>query len=579
MQNLTEVKIIKELFREHQFRFYKGIFEKKRVFVWSVRSPNFAWKSSEKIFQKLVNKSIPNVLTLRSLNSFRGEYRFILDGLRNFYPLKDWLKTKPNYAERLKISSSIVRSVSGLHSNGFSHCWINDDSFFIDDDEVAHMVDFPVKKMYYSSLLNKEKISVKSLFGFPPKTEDDQKVFDVKNIAILVIKILTGSIPPLISGNFSIPKSINRDLLKVLEKILNGEDSKVLSLLPTLIGRLEMISEEEDTLVEGSVFNYFSIFSRKYLEPFSRILLTVASIWASFEVLYLLGFSQIDSRIPNVIGETESIGLSKLQSRGFVINMNGFDIENNMERGLISKTKPKPGASLKKGDVIEVWISPGKLENIVPDFSSFQLKEYFSKLVEMNIWPTEFQTIQSNQFSEGTIASTSPYPGSKIKQGDAFSVSVYFSFETKLSIFPDLKNMNIGNSLEVLKKRDFEITGAVRTKRYLKKENTRQKIMYHFPQNGADLPILINHDLFFIVNEPLDWSFDIRELPAWVNNGGIEIVIKYGSQVEDWEEVITRGLKHPSFENKIKKILNENNTPIFLTISQGGKLAWSSYFE
>ena len=55
MQNLTEVKIIKELFREHQFRFYKGIFERKRAFVWSVRSPNFAWKSSEKIFQKLEN--------------------------------------------------------------------------------------------------------------------------------------------------------------------------------------------------------------------------------------------------------------------------------------------------------------------------------------------------------------------------------------------------------------------------------------------------------------------------------------------------------------------------------------------
>ena len=120
---------------------------------------------------------------------------------------------------------------------------------------------------------------------------------------------------------------------------------------------------------------------------------------------------------------------------------------------------------------------------------------------------------------------------------------------------------------------------VLRTKRYLAKENTRQKIMYHFPQNGADLPILINHDLFFIVNEPRDWSFDIRELPAWVKNGGIEIVIKYGSEIENWDEVITRGLKHPSFENKIKKILNENKTPIFLTISQGGKLAWSSYFE
>ena len=340
-----------------------------------------------------------------------------------------------------------------------------------------------------------------------------------------------------------------------------------------------MISEEEDTLVEGSVFNYLSIFSRKYLEPFSRILLTIASIWASFEILYLLGFSQIDSRIPNVVGETESIGLSKLQSRGFVVDMNGFDTENNMERGLISKIKPKPGSSLKKGDVIKVWISPGKLENIVPDFSNFQPREYFSKLVEMNIWPTEFQTIQSNQFAEGTIASTRPHPGSKINQGDAFSVSVYFSFQTKLSIFPDFKNMSVGDSLEVLKKRDFEITGAVRTKRYLTKENTRQKIMYHFPQDGANLPILINHDLFFIVNEPRDWSFDIRELPTWVNNGGIEIVIKYGSQIENWDEVITRGLKHPSFENKIKKILNENNTPIFLTISQGGKLAWSSYFE
>ena len=579
MQNSIEVKIIKELFREHQFRFYKGILKKKRVFVWAVRSPNFAWKSSEKIFEGLLNKPISNVLTLRGLNSFRGEYRFVLDGLSHFCSFRDWLKTKPSYSERLKVSSSVLRSVSGLHSRGFSHCWISEDSFFIDDEEGAYMVDFPIKKMYYSSLLDKEKISIKSLFGLPPKTEDSQKIFDVKNIAILVIKILTGSVPPLVSGNFAIPKSINRDLSKVLEGILNGENSKVLNLLPALIGRLEMISEEEEVLIEGSVFNYFSIFSRKYLEPFSRILLTIASIWASFEILYLLGFSQIDSRIPNVLGEKESIGLSKIQSKGFVVNMVGFDVEKNLERGLISKTKPLPGSSLKKGDVVDVWISPGKLEKIIPDFSNFQLSEYFSKLLEMDIWPTELKTIKSNQFSEGKIASTTPSPGSKIKQGAPFSINVYFSLETKLSVFPDFKNMDIGDSLEKLKRSGFEIAGSIRTKRYLREDANSQTIMYQFPQKGADIPTFINHDLFFILNESKNWNFDIRELPHWVKNGGIEIVVKYDSKIERWEEVITRGLKHPSFENRVKKILNENNTPIFLTISQGGKLAWSSYFE
>ena len=578
MQNLTEVKIIKEIFRNHEFRFYKGFFEKKRVFVWAVRSPNFSWKSSEKNFQKLINKPISNVLTLRSLHSFRGEYRFVLDGLNHFRSFKDWIKEKPSYTERLKISSAILRSISGLHSKGFSHCHLEEDSFFI-CDENAYVVDFPVKKMYYSSLLNKEKTSAKSLLGLPPEEKENQKIFDIKNAVILILKTLTGSVPPLVSGNFVIPKSVNRNLSNIFERILNGEDSKVLNLLPKLMGRLAMIAEEENSLVEGSVFNYVSIFSRKYLEPFSRILLTIASIWASFEVLYLLGFNHIDSRVPNVVGETESIGYSKLESKGFDVKVVGFDVDNNLDKGLISKTNPSAGSSLKKGSVINVWISAGMLENIVPDFSKLTLNEYFSKLIEINIWPTEINIIKSNQFSEGEISSTKPNPGSKMNQGDSFSINIYSSLEKKLFNFPNFENKSIENSKKILKNDGFKINGAIRTKRYLDPGINNQKIIYQFPQKNASVPLSIDHDLLFILKESRNWNFNINELPSWVETGGIQIVIKYGSKVEMWEEPYTKGLRHPSFENKFKQILNENNMPIFLTISQGGKLAWSSYFE
>ena len=71
----------------------------------------------------------------------------------------------------------------------------------------------------------------------------------------------------------------------------------------------------------------------------------------------------------------------------------------------------------------------------------------------------------------------------------------------------------------------------------------------------------------------------MSELPPWVNDGGIEIVVKYGSEMEVWNEVITRGLKKVSFQSKMNSILLSNKKPVSIIISQDGKLAWSSQFE
>ena len=579
MQNLAEVKIIKELFREHQFRFYKGLLAGKRVFVWAVRSPDFSWRSAEKSFRELLDKSIPNILTLRHFASYRGEYRFVIDGISEFKTLKSWINSKPSYSEKLKICSSILRSLMGLHSQGFTHCWINEDSFIVDSEGNARMIDFPIKNMYYSSVLKKDQIKNDSLFGLPPGDKIGQKIFDTKNIALLIIRILTGSVPPLIGGKFLLPRSLNRDFSGSLKRILNENSEDILQSIPVLIGRIEMMNEEEDSLKKGSLFNYFSIFSRKYLEPFSRILLTIASIWASFEILYLLGFSQIDSRIPNVIGQTESIGFSKLKSKGFDVNVVGFEDKSNFDKGLITRTDPTVGSSLKKGQLVNVWISSGYFENIIPDFIDFNFNDYVSELIKSNIWPSRIKSIQSSQNLDWEIASLDPAPGSKLKQADDVVLNIYFLEDTSLFKFPDFKNLNISNSLQLLKGENFEINGAVRTKRYLEDDINQQKIIYQFPEHQNMLPTLLDNDLLFIVKESKNWSFDMGELPPWVNDGGIEIVVKYGSEMEIWNEVITRGLKKVSFQARMNNILSDNKKPVSIIISQDGKLAWSSQFE
>lgn len=579
MQNLAEVKIIKELFREHQFRFYKGLLANKRVFVWAVRSPNFSWRSAEKRFHKLLDKSMPNILTLRHFASYRGEYRFVIDGISEFKTLKSWINLKPGHSEKLKICSSILRSLLGLHSQGFTHCWITEDSFIVNSEGNACMIDFPIKNMYYSSVLKKDQIKNDSLFGLPPEDKTRQKIFDTKNIALLVVRILTGSVPPMVAGKFLIPRNLNRDFSGALNKILNEDSEDILQKIPILIGRIEMMNEEEDSLKKGSLFNYFSIFSRKYLEPFSRVLLTIASIWASFEILYLLGFTQIDSRVPNVIGQTESIGFSKLQSKGFDVNVVGFEDETNFDKGLIARTSPKAGSSLKKGQLIDVWISSGYFENIIPDFIDLDFDSYISELIKNNIWPSGIESIRTDQFLDWEISSLNPPPGSILKQGEDIILNVYFLEDTDLFEFPDFQNLNISNSLQLLENQEFKINRAVRTKRYFDGNVNQQKIIYQFPKYKSMLPAFLDSDLLFIVKESDNWSFDMGELPPWVNDGGIEIVVKYGSEMEVWKEVITRGLKKVSFQAKMNSILSGNQKPVSITISQDGKLAWSSQFE
>ena len=149
-----------------------------------------------------------------------------------------------------------------------------------------------------------------------------------------------------------------------------------------------------------------------------------------------------DLRVPDVSGLSVAKAREKLEAKGLKVNESiKTDYTDEVEKGLISKTKPKAGEKVKKGATITMYKSLGSKSVKVEDFSGEDANKLQAKLELLGITVLiEKKTVENKKDYEGKeniVIDQSVKEGTLI-EGDSITLFVPDLSET----YPDFVKEN-----------------------------------------------------------------------------------------------------------------------------------------
>ncbi len=154
----------------------------------------------------------------------------------------------------------------------------------------------------------------------------------------------------------------------------------------------------------------------------------------------------------NLAERSEDWAVARLNSLKLGLNIQTKEeINDKIAAGYVIRTEPKEGAALTQGQTITLYISKGKkvqfasMPDVVGSDKDFAVNTLELQNLDLNIVLDE---VFDMNVKAGTVMSTTPGKGEKIKTGQTVTLKVSKGIETKL--MPDLVGMDLNNAKSTL---------------------------------------------------------------------------------------------------------------------------------
>ncbi|MEI5906127.1 Stk1 family PASTA domain-containing Ser/Thr kinase [Bacillus spongiae] len=220
---------------------------------------------------------------------------------------------------------------------------------------------------------------------------------------------------------------------------------------------------------------------RKWLWIILTLFVLGLGISAYFIVPLLMGSKEVE--VPDLSGKNLREAYSILSSQGFEF---GDEIElpdEEIEKGLIIKTSPKAGQSVKEGTEIDLYISTGKETYSVGNYIGNSYEQVKKQLTTLGFKVSEEPVFSTE--SEGTITKQNISPGEKVVPEETeIILSVSQGIET--FTLDDLKNMSLNDLNNYEREKRITI-------KYLEEEYSddvpENHVIRHNPSAGARIEV------------------------------------------------------------------------------------------
>lgn len=328
--------------------------------------------------------------------------------------------------EAIDIMKQVLSGTARAHQMGIIHRDLKPQNILVTDSGTAKIADFGIASIQSLTQFTQTDVIMGSLHYLAPELARGEKATvqsDIYALGIVFYELLRGQVPfngespvnialkhmqeelpSLREFNPSIPQSVENIVIKATAKNLNDRyknASEMLEDLQTCLSR-----GDEEKLVfnhdgEGDptiVVNPRQIFDNNEEEPKEEVVeerstrkpkkasapkkkldpKIIAGIVAGVVVVLGLIFyfvflspGKTDASVmPDLVGMTQKEAKTLLEDYGVTINedMVYKELSDTYKKGLITKTDPKKGSSIKKGDVVTITVSKGKyivLDNYV----------------------------------------------------------------------------------------------------------------------------------------------------------------------------------------------------------------------
>ena len=376
----------------------------------------------------------------------------------------------------LDIATQIASALEVAHKNNIVHRDIKPHNIIITEDGVAKVTDFGIAKAVSNSTITAFGTTIGSVHYFSPEHArggyTDAKS-DLYSLGVVMYEMLTGRVPfdadtpvsialkhmqekPIepIKLNPSIPYSVNKIIMKAMEKDLNlryqsatemlkdlnmalknpdGDFVKTASNEMAYTQRIDTIPEEalkkEDNGKEKKKKGFFA------QHPAAKIVLIVLLVIA----IPLIGFfgtqailnigRTSDIALPNFVEMTREEAEAKAEESKLKLEIEEA-YNSDVEEGKIASQDPAymEGYTVKEGSTIKVVVSKGENIKEVPKVTGLT-KDEATQEIEKAELKAEFIEEASSKVEAGIVIRQEPEDGEKLNAGE--TVKVYISTGTK----------------------------------------------------------------------------------------------------------------------------------------------------
>ncbi len=431
--------------------------------------------------------SHPNIVEVYDVGEDNGLYYIVMEYIEGIH-LKQLLKKRGNLTVRevVDIMLQLTDGMSAAHDSYIIHRDIKPQNIMILENGLIKITDFGIAMALNATQLTQTNSVMGSVHYLPPEQASGKGATiqsDVYSMGILMYELLTGSVPfkgdnaveialkhikeeiPSVKNiNSEIPQSVanivkkstaknsknryadaremNEDLKTCLDEARLDEEEYIFNYKENededkntkkVVNELENKKPQEIEKKEEVMSKQITEKDIKKHE--NKLLLGLAIVFTSLIIIvtalvFLLPklTEAPDVAIPDVSNMSIVDAEKKLEEKGFNVLSETKEVtSDSIEEGLVVKTSPQAGRTVKKGSSITLYVSVGEggyvLEDIIGK-NYIEQKAILEKMYNLYVEVIEDEIEDPTSQEQGVILKTEPEAGTLLKEGDTIKLHI-----------------------------------------------------------------------------------------------------------------------------------------------------------
>ncbi|MBT2681308.1 Stk1 family PASTA domain-containing Ser/Thr kinase [Bacillus sp. ISL-35] len=450
--------------------------------------------------QSATSLAHPNIVSIYDVGEEDGLYYIVMEYVDG-QTLKQYIQQHAPVPveEALDIMKQLTSAISHAHHNHIVHRDIKPHNILVDSSGTVKITDFGIAMALSATSITQTNSVLGSVHYLSPEQARGgmaNKKSDIYSIGIVMFELLTGRLPfsgesavsialkhlqsetpSLKRWNPQIPQSVENIVLKATakdpfhrydnvdemeedlrtaldsnrlneSKFVIPEDDEATKAIPIITNDRPYHNLDETIIRKDAQNSMEQAPKDKQLKKKKKkwpIILTVLFllILTAGIVMVTMGpdlFGPKEKEVPEVTGMEVDEAVAELMSAGFIIGDKKEISDEEIEEGNVIRTNPKAGKMIKEGNKIDLYISTGKEEIELSDYTG-RMYDDVERLLESKNFGNPVKNEIHDDSEPGTILKQYP-PGGEFVIPDETEMEFTVSIGPELIKLEDLSGYN-----------------------------------------------------------------------------------------------------------------------------------------
>ncbi len=532
----------------------------------------------------------PNIIRTYTAGQENGIYYLVMDLIEG-KTLKHLIKVNGALPVKyvVNVAKKLCDAMEYAHAKGYVHRDIKPQNVMVDMSGEPYLTDFGIAKNVAQNSITMEDTSIMgSVYYFSPEQargERADKRSDIYSLGITMYEMLTGEVPFDAESSVAIalkhvneplpvpreimpgiPESVNRIILKATQKDKHFRYKSADSMYDDLALCLDM--------PEGSYIRYAESpravqrreeqHSRHSKRGFLKMALTIGIAAGIILVVVLLASRAVDVsvakpiHVPNFVGMESQLAKEYAAENGLFVEME-TEFSKQYQPGIVSGQMPESGGEIAQGATVQLLVSKGAGEGVVPNVTNFSLTEAKKVLLEYGIKNVTVVEDAEGEIPIGFVMQQTPLPGETYVDAEGVTLRVKISPEEFKVVVPGVTGITLEESAANLAQRGFE---KILVRQQQNDAATARTVHTQEPSEGTEH--MTNQPVILTVSEPASMTQYVYEGSFAVDvpsdDSKLYVLLKDavgGVTVYYLEEEITAQTGRHVLELQLTALLNE----------------------